>query len=479
MLQFSPSEAMKERMMSKTIPEEVQRQIDKMTETFRQQLTGLYEWSQGEPGGDEPMAVEIERRIRQWVGQLGQDTQVLILAGMDRNRRKGKQSCPECGEAVYWKDYATRNYITSLGEMELERAYYHHGACHRGWVPMDERLGLGASELSPLVQEMVSYLGGFMPFEQAQHYLSRYQGVYISHDTVNNTAVAVGQMLGKKQEETIRQAWAAGSLPECEVAIPPKRLYVSADGINYLLPNGQGKEIRVAAVYETEKRQNKKGKIEIRAIDLEYIVATDVETLARAAYLTAVKRGVELAEEIIVSGDGANWIWNRITPMFPGQKVIEIVDFYHASEYIWDAGKAVLGQETPAVKMWAEKQCHTLKHEGPDPVLASLRILSPTAGPPPELVTKAITYFKNQGQRMDYPTYISHGFQIGSGSAESAVKQVVAVRLNQAGMRWEPEHAEAIAHVRAAILSNRWDVFWSDFQPPSRQYNRKELPLAI
>jgi hypothetical protein len=464
--------------MSQAIPNEVQRQIDQMTEGFRQRLTTLYEWSNGERGDEEPNAVEIEERIRQWVGQIGQDTQSLILGGMDRNRRKGKQGCGECGEEVYWKDYVTRNYITSLGEMELERAYYHHAACHCGWVPLDERLGLGASELSPLVQEMVSYLGGFMPFEQTQQYLSRYQDIHISHDTVNNTTVAIGQMLGQKQDEAIRQAWGEGCLPECEVTTVPQRLYVSADGINYLLPDGQGKEIRVAAIYETQERQNKKGETEIRAIDIEYVAATDVETLARAAYLTAVRRGAELAEEIVVSGDGANWIWNRITPMFPGQKTTEVVDFYHASEYIWNAGKAVFGPETPETETWAQKQCHALKHEGPDTVLAALRALCPTDSQLPEPVTKAITYFENQDQRMDYPTYIQQGLQIGSGSAESAVKQVVGVRLNQAGMRWIPEHAEAVAHVRAAILSNHWDEFWTDFHPPPRQYNRKDLPLA-
>ena len=464
--------------MSQAIPNEVQRQIDQMTEGFRQRLTTLYEWSNGERGDEGPNAVEIEERIRQWVRQIGQDTQSLILGGMDRNRRKGKQGCGECGEEVYWKDYARRNYITSLGEMELERAYYHHAACHCGWVPLDERLGLGASELSPLVQEMVSYLGGFMPFEQAQQYLSRYQDIHISHDTVNNTTVAIGQMLGQKQDEAIRQAWGEGGLPEGAVTTVPPRLYVSADGINYLLPDGQGKEIRVAAIYETQERQNKKGETEIRAIDIEYVAATDVETLARAAYLTAVKRGAELAEEIVVSGDGANWIWNRITPMFPGQKTTEVVDFYHASEYIWNAGKAVFGPETPQTETWAQKQCHVLKHEGPETVLAALRALYPTDSQPPELVTKAITYFENQDQRMDYPTYIQQGLQIGSGSAESAVKQVVGVRLNQAGMRWIPEHAEAVAHVRAAILSNHWDEFWTDFHPPPRQYNRKDLPLA-
>lgn len=79
---------------------------------------------------------------------------------------------------------------------------------------------------------------------------------------------------------------------------------------------------------------------------------------------------------------------------------------------------------------------------------------------------------------MNYPEYIEHGFQIGSGSAESGVKQTVGTRINQAGMRWNGERAEAVAHVRAAILSDRWDDFWSDFHPPPRQYQRKAVPLA-
>jgi len=464
--------------MSEKIATEVQERIDKMTEAFREQLMALYAWSNGEHGGNEPTAMQIEERVREWIRQIGADTQTLVLGEMERNRCKGKRPCPVCGEGIYWKGYESRQYITSLGEMQIERAYYHHGACHWGWVPLDERLGLGASELSPLVQEMVSYLGGFMPFAQAQAYLEKYQGIHISHDAVNDTTVMVGQGLREKQEEEIQQAWEKGELPDCEVATPPQRLYVSADGINYLLPDGQGKEIKVAAVYETEERRNRKGEIEIHALDIDYVVATDPESVARAAYLQAVKRGAEVAAEIIVLGDGASWIWNRITPMFPRPKVTEVLDFYHASEYIWNAAHAVWAQGTPEAQLWGQEQCHTLKHDRPGQVVGALRTLAPTQGSPPEPVAKAITYFENQAPRMDYPSYTQRGLQIGSGSAESAVKQVVGTRLNQAGMRWNPEHAEAVAYVRAAILSDRWDGFWSDFRPPVRQYQRKELPLA-
>ena len=473
-----PTDKRKGEVMAKAIPAEVQKQIDEMAEAFRRKLTELYQWSNEEKEEHEPTAVEIEDKIREWIRQIGEDTQLLVLGAMDRNRRKGKQACPKCGEEVYWERYEPRHYLTTLGEMELERAYYNHSACHCGWVPLDERLGLGASEQSPRVQEMVSYLGGFMPFEQAQDFLVKYCDINISHDTVNNRTIEIGQALREKQEEAVRRAWEEYQLPTCEASAPPKRLYVSADGINHLLPDGQGKEIKVAAVYETEERRNKKGEAEIHAVDIKYVVATKGEELSRAVYLLALKHGVEWAEEIPVLGDGASWIWNRIPAMFPKRKITEIVDFYHASEYIWDAGKAVLGPETDKTEAWAKKCCHTLKHDGPDFVLRALRNLPPADGPKPQPVEAAITYFKNQGQRMNYPLYVEQGFQIGSGSAESGVKQVVGSRINQAGMRWDPERAEAVAHVRAAILSRRWDDFWSDFRPPPRQYLRKEAPLA-
>jgi hypothetical protein len=465
--------------MTMMIPDLVQERIDRMKEAAHRELIELYCWSMGDDEGHQPTAVEIEDRIREWIHCMGHEAQSLLLGERDRYQRKGKQRCPQCGEAVYWKRYEPRTYISSLGEMQLERAYYHHAGCHCGWVPLDEQLKIGASELSPRVQEMVSYLGAWMPFVQAQAYLAKYCDIHISHDTVNNATVTIGHALKDKQEAEVHHAWEASCLPTCEADLLPNRLYVTADGIIHLLPDGQGKEIKVAAVYETKERRTQKGQTEIHAVDIEYVVHTNAEELARAVYLVAVKRGVTTAEEIIVLGDGANWIWNRIADMFSKRKRTEVVDFYHASEYIWEAGNAVLGPGSAEAQTWGQQQCHALKHDGPGVVLWNLRTLYPTENAIPEPVAQAITYIENQEKRMNYPEYVKRGLQIGSGSAESGVKQVVGYRLNQAGMRWNEDRAEAVAHVRAAILSNRWDEFWSDFSPPRRQYRRKEQALAV
>jgi hypothetical protein len=47
--------------------------------------------------------------------------------------------------------------------------------------------------------------------------------------------------------------------------------------------------------------------------------------------------------------------------------------------------------------------------------------------------------------------------QIGSGSVESACKQLVSARLKQAGMIWDATGAEAVATVRAWLKSARWE----------------------
>jgi len=53
--------------------------------------------------------------------------------------------------------------------------------------------------------------------------------------------------------------------------------------------------------------------------------------------------------------------------------------------------------------------------------------------------------------RMDYPTYVRNGWQIGSGPVESACKTVVGNRLKGGGMRWGEDGANAVCHLRAPL----------------------------
>ena len=80
-----------------------------------------------------------------------------------------------------------------------------------------------------------------------------------------------------------------------------------------------------------------------------------------------------------------------------------------------------------------------------------------------------IDYFTANQQRMDYRRYRKLGLPIGSGTVESACKNVVAARLKQSGMMWGMPGATGMLQLRASLKSRR---FRSDherllpFSPP-------------
>ncbi len=51
-------------------------------------------------------------------------------------------------------------------------------------------------------------------------------------------------------------------------------------------------------------------------------------------------------------------------------------------------------------------------------------------------------------------------YPMGSGTVESAGKQVIAARLKQAGMRWTKAGAQAALNLRTHLLSGRGDAIW-------------------
>ena len=75
---------------------------------------------------------------------------------------------------------------------------------------------------------------------------------------------------------------------------------------------------------------------------------------------------------------------------------------------------------------------------------------------------------------MGYASYRARNLQIGSGSAESACKQLVSARLKQAGMIWNADGAEAVAVVRAWLLSERWEEALALRGVRTRGYRRKQ-----
>src|SRR5205814_4406119 len=108
---------------------------------------------------------------------------------------------------------------------------------------------------------------------------------------------------------------------------------------------------------------------------------------------------------------------------------------------------------------------HLMKHEGGAVILKELetlnrRKMSQAARAEHD---KATNYIRNNLERIDYPEYLRHGWQIATGAVESACKTVVNQRLCLGGMRWCEDGSDAVAHLRALYRSDpdQWETFWT------------------
>jgi hypothetical protein len=62
---------------------------------------------------------------------------------------------------------------------------------------------------------------------------------------------------------------------------------------------------------------------------------------------------------------------------------------------------------------------------------------------------------------MSFNLFSRNGFPIGSGTVESAVKQV-KLRLTGTRMRWKPANAQRMVSIRAAVLGKDFHALWNN-----------------
>ncbi len=72
-----------------------------------------------------------------------------------------------------------------------------------------------------------------------------------------------------------------------------------------------------------------------------------------------------------------------------------------------------------------------------------------------------IQYMTKRLSMMHYEQLIAEDLVIASGIVEGAARYVVGERMDCGGMRWIPERAEALLHLRCIELNGHWDDYFA------------------
>ncbi len=233
-----------------------------------------------------------------------------------------------------------------LGKLRLCRKYYYDAPSGRGRYPLDEVLGLH-NGYTPGVARLICRAAGRDSYGAGSGDLKAYAGLEVSARQLNRMVERIGPQMRAELEA---QGVEAGTK-----AVP--RLYVSCDGTGVPMrreelegvagkqPDGTAKtkEVKTGCVFTQHPVD---GEEPFRDCDSTSYVATlrrcgEFGTLLRKE---AFRRGMGRAEEIVFIADGAVWIWEVVRINFPG--AVEILDYYHAREYLTEIVEILFGKKT-------------------------------------------------------------------------------------------------------------------------------------
>jgi hypothetical protein len=361
--------------------------------------------------------------------------------------------------------------VTLVGAVRLVRHYYHCRHCGQGFCPWDAVLGLTAAALSPAADEVVCLAGVQASFAEAStRTLPKLAGLRVAESTVERATEAAGRRVG----EALAEGQVFGEARPWAWHKDRQGLtcaYVAADatGVGQQGPGGakaEGRLALVGMVYNPVPEDRARWACprgRRPAWQARYLAGLEgLESLGGPLRRQAAQVGMEQAQRWIALSDGGTGLEDFFRTQF-GRVDVVILDFFHASEYLGKLAKAWHPADAEQAEALRAGWCHRLKHEGGPAMLEALQALDVRGRKAArETYAGVLTYFQNQVHRMDYPTYLANGWQIGSGPVESACKTVVGQRLKGGGMRWGADGADAVCHLRALFRSepSQWDGFW-------------------
>lgn len=134
-----------------------------------------------------------------------------------------------------------------------------------------------------------------------------------------------------------------------------------------------------------------------------------------------------------------------------------ILDIIHVSEYIWESGTAIYGEQSKFRRPWVKRILQKILESKTEEVIEELeqhRDKTTLTDNKKKQLTKAITYFTNHKHKMNYQCFLKKGYPISSSIIESTCKHLVKDRMEQSGMRWSSKGAQNMMDLRAVKINS-------------------------
>lgn len=368
--------------------------------------------------------------------------------------------------------------LTINGRIVLRRIRW-HSVGDGSVTPMDAVVEETEATISQAARELICRLNqASSSFAKSAENLARAAQIVVGKETVRQVVEQEGKaVLAALQAGTLRPTWKA---EDCRTETGRTRVYVGCDGVKIPLVTADEKRKRREKVRQKRRRRGRQAKPLPRAksgADNSYkefrlavfydeakehchvaVTRKNHEAAGRLLQREANRLGLHRADEKIANVDGALWIRNQIELYGLVDRVG--LDFYHLSENVHKARRAVFGEDDAAGHRWAGEIMPCFKHEGY--AAAWQRLTTWRSGLRRGKRPSADSLLHYVAERRDmirYPEFLRRGWQIGSGPTEAQCK-TTTMRIKGSGKRWDADGAEAVMALACLENSRAWRAYW-------------------
>jgi hypothetical protein len=399
---------------------------------------------------------ELEEATLRLARQAGR---VALEHGLERAALRAQQPCC-CGHAMRNCGFRPLTLASLCGELVVHRRRYRCQACGRECYPADPEMCCGRHRVTRPLAKRACQLATTEHYTRLPQLLADQHGVTLSHDTLVSLAQDAGGMLDRWRRAEAESAARRRHRPAAALSEPPARIYVSCDGIMYCT-----NQLEDDSQHPGEQRliwqQMKVGCVYWQDADEHWHKRMiwgreSPEEFGAALWRLACQCGYEGAREKIYAADGGAWCWEIRTRYFSDAE--GVLDWYHASEHVWEAARQVAAEN---IDEWAHAALTEL-HDGGGTALQTWLHdqWARTRGGRRTALAELLKYVGVRTHLMDYPRYRGQEWAIGTGMIEATCKQLVGVRLKGPGMHWSEAGAVAITALRATELNGDWHETW-------------------
>lgn len=396
--------------------------------------------------------------------------------------------CPVCGGKLSRLTTGhARSYQTRFGAVTIRRARGWCRRCQEWRFPADHLLGLAETgSCSPGVQEMAALAVSKLPVGEASAVIERFTGVKLPRATLDREARRQGRRAeGQRQEMDVQMSRGAGAeqlVPalRLKAAMEPFTLVIELEAWNIRERNaadwGRTEALRQAGqepewwhwvyggtCFRLSQRVQTPGGRSLILSRGTVMTRGGLEALKQQVWAEAMRQGLGQAQEVLVIGDGAVWIWNLAADRFAGAR--QRLDPWHALQHLWAVAHALHPEDEAAAAAWIKPLKEKLLASQAAEVIDELDgVLKRLRGARRGAVQAERNYLENNRERLDYQGAKEGGEPLGSGAMESTCKQYQC-RFHRSGQFWTKVGDEALMCLETFWRNGRWSRLFPHVPP--------------